>query len=103
MLRPELVRGEIVVGAPRCRPLRREMEAHLRVDVLPVRLPDEWRTGSENSDWRRTDWILTLLEDALIEQEWTDVLKARANRTRILLDHETVAGGRTLSRFRVSK
>src|SRR6266404_4480149 len=67
-LTAELVRGEIVIRPPLRRPLGRKVEAHLRVDVLPRRLSDEWSTRGENTNWRCANWILTLLEDALIVQ-----------------------------------
>src|SRR5688500_10872051 len=65
----ELPRVEVVGRAPLRRPLRRDVEAHLRRQIFACRLSEEWCTRRDSPDWNRAHGICLLLEYACVEGE----------------------------------
>src|SRR5688500_1600602 len=97
----ELPRIEVVGRAPLRRPLRRDVEAHLRRQVFACRLSDEWCTRRDSPDWNRAHRVCLLLQHARVVLE-RDTCVNRAKPARILV-HNPSANRRALPHLREGK
>src|SRR5688572_30361295 len=92
----ELLRLEVVVRAPRARPLRGDAERHLGIQILP-RLRDYERAAAGN--WRSsnaTSRVRNLALDALLVDDRIR-LEGKAVGGRILTDEIAATGRRPLA------
>src|SRR5688500_5558741 len=60
---------EVVGRAPLRRPLRRDVEAHLRSQIFARRLSDERCTRRDSPDWNRAHRVCLLLQYTRVERE----------------------------------
>src|SRR6202171_3882549 len=70
LLASELLRLEIVVRSPRSRPFRGQMKAHLRLEIVARRHPDERRADNPVRYGHRVARVRGRLLETLLINNW---------------------------------